>query len=203
MNPLYAGGDWSGKPDKPREPRIFCVVALADADAWNESCRQLRRTLDWAQNREFHGYKMKDDAQRLEMLRLGREAGMRVGALILGANAGVAVEQTPTYQSLALELLNPFFAHAALRMLWCDTEIEGEAAQKTFETAVQHCHRSLYPDARFEARVRKSHTSNLIQLADVMAYTLRTQALGKVKNPALQGFLKEVANDKTNLILSR
>lgn len=200
---FYAGGDWSGEPNQPDEPFIFCVVTMGDAEAWNDSCRQLRKTLRWAQNREFHGYKMKDDVQRLQVLRMGRAAGMRVGALILTANTRALEKRAPSYQSIALELLDQFFARAALRMLWCDTEIEGEEAQKTFETALQHCHRKIHPDARFEARVRKSHTSNLIQLADVMAYTLRTQAMGKVKNPASRQFLKEMTNDQANLIISR
>lgn len=203
MDALYAGGDWSGEPNQPDEPFIFCVVTMGDAEAWNDSCRQLRKTLRWAQNREFHGYKMKDDVQRLQVLRMGRAAGMRVGALILTANTRALEKRAPSYQSIALELLDQFFSRAALRMLWCDTEIEEEIAQKAFETAVRHCHRAVHPDARFEARVRKSHTSSLIQLADVMAYALRTQAQNKVKDPSLRQFLKEIAADEKNLILYR
>lgn len=156
-----------------------------------------------APKREFHGYLMKDDAQRLDMLQMGRDLGMRVGALVLNENTKLLESATLSYQSIALELLNPFFARVALRNLWCDTEIEGKKAQKAFETQIQRCHRAIHPNARFEARVRESHTSSLIQLADVMAYTLRTQAMGKVKNSALRQFLKDLASDNANLILAR
>ena len=203
MTPLYAGGDWSGKADTPYEPFIFCVVILGDAEAWNQSCQQLREKLRIASHREFHGYLMKDDAQRLEMLQLAREAEMRVGALIVTPNTKILEGATLDYQSIALELMGELFPRLALQNLWCDTEIQGEKAQKAFETQVQRCHRTIHPNARFEARIRDSKTSSLIQLADVMAYTLRTQTLGKVKNPALRQFLKEVASDDANLILTR
>ncbi len=189
MTPLYAGGDWSGKPDKRDEALIFCVVALSDKEAWTDSCRQLRHNLRMAQNAEFHGHEMKDDAHRLQLLQAGREAGMKIGALVLSKGARAEGNETPSYESAALELLNPFFARYALRDLWCDNEIQGKAAQKAFETELQRCHRAIHPNARFKARLRPSHTSDLIQLADVMAYALRTQSHGTLKDAPLERFL--------------
>ncbi len=197
---LYAGADWSGKADRPNEPFIFCVVALNDAEAWNQRCQELREQFRMAPEREFHGYLMKADAERLAMLQRARDLGMRIGAVIC---VETVRDNSLSYQSPALELLNPLFARGTLRTLWCDTEIQGKKARKAFETEVQRCHRAIHSQVRFEARVRDSHSSNLIQLADVMAYTLRTQAMGKVKSPALREFLKEIASDDANLILTR
>ncbi len=55
MIPLYAGGDWSGDPHRADEPFIFCVAALSDVEALNESCEQLRAKLRMARGKEFHG----------------------------------------------------------------------------------------------------------------------------------------------------
>lgn len=200
---FFAGGDWSGKADKPKEPFIFCIAALRDAEAWNTACQQLRKGLRMRRDEEFHGYKMKGDAQRLEVLHLAQQMGLRVGALILLPETKILERETLNHQSLALELAEQFFPKLPLRDLWCDTEIEGKSAQQAFETELQRCHRTIHPQLRFKARVRESHTSNLIQLADVMDYVLRTQALGKIKEPTLRQFLKEVASDSNNLIVTR
>ena len=200
---FYAGGDWSGKAETPDEPFIFCVTALNDAEAWDEACLGLRTKLRMKRDKEFHGHLMNSDTHRLEVLQLARRLDLRVGALILLPETKFLESVTLSYQNIALELVNRFFPQLPLRDLWCDTEIEGKSAQQAFETALKRCYREIHPGSRFNARVRESHTSNLIQLADIMAYTLRRQTMGKIKNSALRQFLKEVASDTNNLIVTR
>ncbi len=202
MIPLHAGGDWSGDPNKLDEAFIFCVVALGDKEAWSDSCRQLRRKLRMPQNREFHGHEMKNPQQRLELLEMGRAAEMKVGALIVAKETRVLMTETLGYQDIALELLNQFFPRYILRDLWCDNEIQGDK-QKAFETELKRCHRAINPQTRFDAKVRPSHTNDLIQLADGIAYALQAQARGTLKNLVLRQFLKDMAADEGNLLVWR
>ncbi len=202
MNLFSAGADWSGNPDAPDEVFIFCLVALLDVEAWNAQCEELRVSLRMAQGSEFHGREMKDDGQRLQLLKAGRDAGMRVGALVVTGweNWG---EEPLSYEGVALELLRQFLPLCPLKAIWFDTEIQGKKAQTEFATAVGRCHRAIHPEVRLKARTRDSHSSRMIQLADVMAYGLRTQERGSLESPALQQFLREIAGDERNVILRR
>ena len=201
--PLYAGADWSGKPYTPNEPFVFCIAALNDAEAWNDACLELRAKLRMPRDKEFHGHLMNSDAKRLEILQGAQQLDLRVGALIVLPQTKTSERATLSHQSIALELADQFFPKLVTRDLWCDTEIEGKPAQKAFETELHRCHRAIHPTVRFEARIRKSHTSNLIQLADVVAYALRRQAMNKIKDPASRQFLKRMASDANSLIITR
>ena len=106
-----------------------------------------------------------------------------------------------TYASLALMFLPHFLPICPLKALWYDEEIKGRKAEQEFETAVQRCNRALYPTGRLKLRSRKSHTSDLIQLADVFAYTLLRQTRGVLSYPPLERLLREIETDKTNLII--
>ncbi|RYZ87102.1 MAG: hypothetical protein EOP06_13275 [Proteobacteria bacterium] len=143
---------------------------------------------------------MKDDLQRLELLRVGQGLGMRFGATIVRSPRQQG--ENLSYETIALELLSQFLPMCALRSLWCDVEIQGDRA-KVFETEVKRCNREIYPGDHLKVRVRDSKTIHLIQLADVMAYALRTQARNALESPELVQFLKEIVADEKNLILYR
>lgn len=155
------------------------------------------------QNKEFHGHEMTNPEDRLELLRMGQAAGMKVGALIISKETRMLGGEALGHQSIALELLNQFFPKYVLKKLWCDDEFQSEAAKSVFESELKRCHRAIHPQTRFDARVCKSHQSDLIQLADGVAYALQSQARGTLKNPGLQQLLKDIAADKGNLILRR
>lgn len=202
MGSFYAGGDWSGQVDRADDVFIFCVVALPDVEAWNDSCRDLRQQLGMAQNKEFHAHSMKNDAQRLQVLIAGRELGMRVGALIL-SNRAEELNGAPSYESIALELLGLFFPVCLLKTLWFDQEIQGRTREQKFQADVRRCFKAIHPDASLKVTPRASHASNLIQLADVMAYAWRTQTRGTLQDAALNCFLKETEAGAENVIVRR
>ncbi len=202
LQTLVAGGDWSGQVDRADDVFIFCVVALPDVEAWNDSCRDLRHQLGMAQNKEFHAHSMKNDAQRLQVLNAGRELGMRVGALIL-SNRAEELNGAPSYESIALELLGLFFPVCLLKTLWFDQEIQGRTREQKFQADVRRCFKAIFPNASLKATPRASHASNLIQLADVMAYAWRTQTRGTLEGAALNRFLKEMEVGTENVIVRR
>ncbi len=208
MPPRFsAGADWSGKPYETGDLFLFCVVALSDVAAWDETCGEIRRKLRMTQGQEFHGHKMKGDSQRLELLQAGQNAGMRVGVFIshnknieaeTKANKKVAL----THQGVALDLLSRFLPLCPLQIFWFDEgDLKGKKAEKAFATQVCRLNRTFYPTLRLEARCRKAEDKNLIQLADVMAYSFRTQERGTLKNPQLKSLLKEIEEDERNLII--
>lgn len=200
--PLYAGGDWSGEVDRADDVFIFCVVALPDVEDWNDSCRDLRQQLGMAQNKEFHAHGMKNDAQRLQVLNAAKDFGLQVGAIILSHRAEES-KGVPSYESIALELLGLFFPICLLKTLWFDQEIQGRAREQKFQADVRRCFKAIHPDASLKVTPRASHASNLIQLADVMAYTWRTQTRGTLEDAALNRFLKEMEAGTENMIVRR
>ena len=201
---FYAGADWSGKPHERNDLFIFCVVALSDAEAWDSSCRQLRQRLKMPPNREFHARHMGKGSHKLEFLTAGQEAGMRVGAFIIDTNSEKDELASLTHESAAMELLHQFLPVCPFHSFWYDKgDLKGEKAEKAFETEICRYNRTLYPSSPLETKCRKSNNSNLIQLADVMAYAFRTLERGTLKDPQLKLLLREINRDKRNLIIRR
>lgn len=204
MISLYAGADWSGKPYERNDLFIFCVVVLDDAEAWDGSCRQLRQRLRMPPNREFHARDMGKSSHKLEFLTAGQEAGMRVGACIVDTSSENDGLADLTHESVAMELLHQFLPVHPFRSFWYDKgDLKGEKAEKAFETEICRYNRTLYPSSPLETKCRKSHNSNLIQLADVMAYAFRTLAIGTLREPQLRSLLKEINRDERNIIIRR
>ncbi len=143
---------------------------------------------------------MKDDWQRLELVRARHALGMRFGALVISSPR--QPNQTLSYETIALELLHQFLPTCVLKSLWCDMEIQSQKA-KVFETQVKRCNRDIHPNERLKVRVRDSKTIHLIQMADVMAYALKTQMRNALESPEMAQFLKEIAAGENNLILYR
>ena len=202
MIPFYAGADWSGKPDEVGDTFIFCVVALSDAEVWEETCLRVRQKLGMSQRQEFHGHIMKTDVRVLELLQAGYDMGMRVGAFISTVQAVTAGNLFLTREGVALEVLEQFLPICPLQTFWFDKgDLKGKNAEKAFGTEVCRRNRAIHPDSTLEANCRKSNSSSLIQLADVMAYAFRTQARGKMKDLKLKSLLNAIGRDERNLII--
>ncbi len=197
---FYAGGDWSGRPESD-DLLVFCVAALGDLEAWNETCRDLRQRFGMAQEQEFHGHEMRPE-QMLELLSAARRLDMRVGALLID-NAPVSGEVRTALQHapLALALLRRLLPLCPLQKLWYDEEIKGKKAEQAFNTEVQRIQRMVHADTKISAKARRSHTSNLVQLADVIAYALAKQARRTLKHSLLEQYLRELRADERNLII--
>jgi hypothetical protein len=206
---LYAGGDWSGKPDKPSGPIdifSFAVAAFADLDVLNAQALELRRDLGMPLDEEFHGHEM-SDAMNARVLEMGMQLEMRVGVLMVNKSAvslrgRVALPDPGRFtHEIALHLLQRFVPLCPLQRLWCDEDIKGRAAQQSFETEVRQVSRAHHPASTCRADFRRSHTNVPVQVADVVAYVLSRQARGVRFGPPLQNALRKLRSSPQHLIL--
>ena len=204
MHKFYAGADWSGKPYERNDLLIFCVIALSDAETWDVSCRQLRQRLRMPANQEFHARDMGKGSDKLELLQAAQEAGMRVGACIVDTGSENPELASLTHESAAMEVLQQFLPVYPFQSFWYDKgDLKGEKAEKAFETEICRFNRTIYPSSPLETKCRRSNNSNLIQLADVMAYAFRTFERDTLKEPRLRSLLKAINKDERNLIIRR
>lgn len=212
-NALYAGGDWLGTPDPPRggvDLYSFCIAAFEELEALNEACRELRRTLQMPADQEFHAHGMSDEMQA-DVLEMGLRLKMRLGLLIINKAAvplaGRSLLPAPPdlTTQIAFRLLERLLPQLPLRDLWCDEEIAGKRAQQDFATQARrlsYLHLShLHLPVRMKVRFRASHTSNLVQMADVANYALRSQARGAKLESSLVNVLRKIHADPQHLIL--
>ena len=180
---------------------VFCIAVLNDLEAWNVASSALRERFGMAQDEEFHGHEM-NLKQVLELLEAAQAMGMRIGALLVHPPLDSPQARLPlNHHNIALSLLRQFLPLCALQKLWCDEDIKGKKAVQEFKTQVQRVNRAIYPNAKVDVRVRKSHTSSLIQLADVTAYALSREARNTLNHAALEEVLKKLRADQQNLIM--
>jgi hypothetical protein len=155
-----------------------------------------------AQHAEFHARDMTEQ-DILILLTAARESGMVFGALVL-EKIGVTNTEAPIafdYASVAQELFRGFVLRYSVKRIWYDTEIQGRAAEKAFETEMCRINRAIYPNAPLKARCRPSNKSDLIQVADSVAYVVSRQTRGLLKHTPLQQLWAAIAADERNLII--
>ena len=198
---MDAGGDWSGKPDRD-DLLIFAVAAMENAEDWSEHCTIIRQQIGKPRDVEFHARDM-SDAERFALLSAARNAGLVVGVLVLKKSEAPDENFAAlfNYTTSAQELLGAFFSRYQLKRFWYDSEVNGRKAQQEFETGLYRFHRAIYPNTTLKASCRPSHTSDLVQLADCVAYAFRRQALNAIKYAPLRQLVKEIAADQRNLVI--
>lgn len=206
---LYAGGDWSGKPDRPSgliDIFSFAVVGFDDLDALNASALALKRQLGMPLAEEFHGHEM-NDARNAAVIEMGLRLGMRVGVLMVNKSAvplsGRIVLPAPAQftHEITLRLLERFVPDSPLLRLWLDEDIKGKALQQLLETDVKRVCRSHHPASNCKVGFRRSHTNVPVQVADVVAYVLSRQARSVRFGLPLQNALRRLRSDEQHLIL--
>lgn len=206
---LYAGGDWSGKPDKPSGPIdifAFSVAAFPDVEVLNAEALALRQELGMPLDEEFHGHEM-SDAMNAAGIEMGLRLEMRVGVLLVNKSAiplsGQLILPSPTRftREIALRLLERFVPLCPLQRLWLDEDIKGRAAQQSFETEVRQVSRAHHPASTCRADFRRSHTNVPVQVADVVAYVLSRQARGVSFGSPMQNTLRKLRSTPQHLIL--
>lgn len=205
---LYGGGDWSGTPDPPRlavDLYSFCVAAFSDLEAVRQGCCETRIVLGMPAVEEFHAHAMSDQMQAV-VLDMALQLGMRIGLLSVNKAAaplaGRVVLPPPAVLTsrIAFRLFESFLPLCPLRDLWCDEEIAGKKAQQEFATQARRLSR-LHSPVKMKARFRPSHTSDLVQIADVANYALRSQARGAKLEAPLVNVLRKIRADDRHLIL--
>jgi hypothetical protein len=153
---------------------------------------------------EFRGHDCSEETQ-LTLLNAVNGLGLRVAAVLYEkvseTQAALATGKSTDFEDkAALKLFRKFAGQYQVSKLWCDQDTEGRQEQKAFETALQRVHRELYPDGRFEARHKASHQSDLIQMADIIAYGLSRHERALVENADLRRVLSILRKDTRNII---
>jgi len=209
--PLDAGWDCSGTPDllsieKGQNPYVVAIVGVADANQLTAPLAALRQRFGMARDAEFHGHGMSEEMQAA-VLQCGIDLGMVAGALLI--DKAVTLQTYPIAElpsavefqvEAALHLLNRFCTLYALRELRCDEDIRGRDRQQAFITEVKRLHRALWEGTRLRVQFFPSQKSNLIQLADVVAYTLGCRERGTIHEPELRRLVRTLRENEANLI---
>ncbi len=200
---LDAGGDWSGKADKD-EILVFGFAGCEDAETWSKQCATIRHRLGMPQNAEFHARDM-SEPEIQAYLQAARDAEIVMGAVILRKPQHPGAESPGDFTCAfaAQEFFRTFLLRYNIKRFWYDTEIEGRAAEQAFETELSRINRALRPDTSFKARCRRSDKSDLVQIADSVAYVLRRYSLGTLKSAPLRKLVGEILEDESNVILTR
>lgn len=200
---LDAGMDWSGvvcRENKVVDLYTPCIVAVQDAGIVNLPMADLRKRFGMGQDEEFHGHECSTE-MLISILELALELHIRVGALLI--DKSVAPIPSPAhFASLsALRLLNDYLPGTCLSRLWCDEDIKGKKSQAAFKTCIARLQRQFHPHQSVKTSFRDSRKSNLIQVADVVIYSLAWE-IGKTRvNPTLKKCLEKLRAETSNLIM--
>ncbi len=197
---MYAGIDWSGTPDIRKgvqEPDLYvaCCVVMPDIDEANRFLDELRKRRHQAFDYEFKGYHSTEESQKelIEyVLEVGKASTVIVGKRAVESSVGVEIFAHPDKLAIATGrmILKKALGESEIRTVWCDEELSKEK-QKRFNTAIHKDAKSLCrksPKIRHDA----SHKSNMIQLADTVAYMIQRDALGRVKLDRLKRIVKKL-----------
>lgn len=197
---MFAGMDWSGTPDRKENfegPDLYvaCCVVVPNNEEANQFLDNLRKQRHKPFRYEFKGYHSEENelTELVEyVLDVGRAHALFVDKSEIESRSGREIFHHPDYLTIATGryVLGKALEKSEISTVWCDEELSKEK-QKRFNTTIQRdakflCRRS--PKIRHDA----SHKSNMIQLADIVAYVLQRDALGKVRLDSLKRAVREL-----------
>lgn len=208
---LHAGLDCSGTPDlrgtaRGHSPYVVTLAAVSAPERLAALLRDLRFQFGMAQREEFHGHEM-SEAMLAAVLERVMESEWIVGALLIDKAMTQQLRPASELPAVtdfqirsALTLAEAFFARYALAELRCDEDIHGRERQKEFITGVKRLHRSVWSEGRLRVTFLPSAKSDLIQLADIIAYGLGILTRGTVQDAILRRRLQAIQENPANII---
>ena len=206
---VFGGLDWGGTPDAKGTAYYIPVLITVSGDLEDLQDRfeRARPGFQMKTGQEFHGHDV-SEKMLTAVLNIAASMNLRVSAVIYDK---VATLQSPEAKGLpaakdfpaqaALSVLEPFLAQQQVAKIWYDEDIKGKARQKTFHTAVQRLHRQHHPNTNLEIRPKPSEGSELIQIADIVAYSLSIMARGMIKTPELRRRMAAIRDEPRHRIL--
>jgi hypothetical protein len=209
---LHAGLDWSGTPDlngtdRKHDPYIVCVAAVENPEKLPDAFTGLRSQFNMSAYAEFHGHQM-SDMMLCAFIEMAIAQGIYVCMLPIdkaqtrSLRLPTELPNPSTFQVLtAMRALDAFVARYSLQELRFDEDINGKERQQKFITEVKRMHRGYWPDVRVKVQPMKSHQSELIQLADVLAYSYGSLIRGSVSSPELRKQLKTIQAEDRNIVM--
>lgn len=208
---LYAGLDWSGTPnlkgmDSRHDPYVVVVAGVEDVERFTQAMRGLRFGFGMKAEAEFHAHNMPEE-HSVQVVEAAQEAGLAVGALLVDkaltrqTQDALALPSPPDLQALAaLAVVEVFVRRYSLTELRFDEDIQGRKRQQEFVTAVKRIHRAVWPATRVKVQPLPSHKSDLIQLADVVAYLLGREARASLQTAQGVRLMQALREDARNTI---
>lgn len=208
----HAGMDASGTSDlrgteKRHDPYIVVLAGVKNLEILSVGFAAVRARFGMRANAELHGHAMSDEIL-CAALDAGTAADWRIGALRVDKAAardqwGNSPLPAPIdfQQMAALRLVEHFVAQYELTELRFDEDTQNRKRQQELITAIKRLHRAVWPERRLRVQPMPSHKSDLIQLADVIAYSLGIEARGTIRTPELQTRMKAFRADASHFIL--
>lgn len=209
---MHVGMDASGTPDllgtdPKHDPYVVCLAAVEDVSLLASHFSNVRSRYGMRATQEFHAHQLPEEIIRAALVS-GDEAGMVIGALLLD-KAATRQEREPAelpppvvlQESAAVALLEDFVNRYSLVELRFDEDIQGKKRQSAFITAAKRLHRARWPDQSIKVRPSPSHLSDLIQLADVVAYVLGRKARNAIQSQELRTCVAQLQHNARHIIL--
>ncbi len=155
---------------------------------------------------EFHGHEA-SEAMMAAILKVALAMNLRVSSTIYDKRA---MPQDPKPEPLpaakdfpalaALSVLEPHLARQQVAKIWYDEDIKGKPRKKAFHTSVQRLNRRFHPDTPLEIRSKPSQGSELIQIADIAAYSLSLMVRSMIKTEELRQCIAAIQSDSRHQI---
>ncbi len=186
-------------------PYVIVVAGVEDPEILGRIFGELRKQFGMRQSAELHGHSMSEE-MLLEVLECTEEVSPVVGALVIdkaSTREFTRISEIPSPSDCqvasALRVVEMVFARYMLRELRCDEDIRGKR-QKQFLTEVKRRHRTAWPETQIKVQCLPSEKSDLIQLADVIAYGLGVFTRGTIQNRDLERKVVQLRERKRNSI---
>ena len=210
---MFSGLDRSGTPNAPDEnslkenvPEIYlaCAVCVPDSEAVDRYFADWRQRCGFPKTYEFHS-RYGSTALILEGVQFAL-ANAQISAVFfdkerLQSELGGSVYERPNLLTAAIGLIaiEDVLQQSQLKKIWCDEDIQGKEDQKEFDTAVKRFARSYWPKIP-TMRHLPSGKSNMVQLADMVAYGLQRDIRGLPETAGMRKTVRELARKEGNRI---
>lgn len=198
----YGGYDISGSSGSLF--RVACIVTAQDMEQVGIVLDEVRRFTNKYRLPEFHGHNDNTHYQ-VALLTAVQKLDLRVGIAICRQPIDLRDKIAPisvinSYIDLSLRLLGEFFSTCKLEKLWCDDDFRGKQQQKQIRTAIKRLHRSVWPGSQLGVGFPSSEDSDIVQIADVVAYGMYRLAVGKIRDAEWRSLLEQIKRNPRNLV---
>jgi len=205
---MYAGLDWSGTPH-PQEQGVGidvyipCIVHVEDIDATDTYMTDWRKQLGRSITYEFHGHQSRPEVleQAIEyVLANGRVVAVLLDKQEITEQMGPQVFDHPATLPPATGriVLDQILEVGPLRRIWLDEDIASDR-RKAFNTEIKRKARALGQESP-DLKHYPSDKSNMIQLADMIAYVLQRDAKNLLETEELCRLVRQLWRQTGNRI---
>lgn len=192
---------------------IFVIVVATitletnDLTPIQQGFERLRQKFGKPSREEFHAHKM-SEAMRRDVMLFAQTLSLRIGALIIDKAASLhdLSPGSPLPPPLELHfattcyLLKVFLSRNVVHTLICDEDVQGRRHTQKFVTEVKRFYRERWDGKPIQVKHKASHQSDLIQLADIIAYDLARFYKGSSQSAEMRGLIEDMIKDARHTV---